>query len=74
MTKNNVILGMFGPRPNPSAAFLVDGDLKAWVEEERLNRIKTAKNSLPMQSAISCLKQTNIFLDEVDFLFISLPI
>ncbi len=66
MSKKSIILGMFGPGPNPSAALVVDGELKAWVEEERLNRIKTAPNSLPIQSAISCLKHANISLDEVD--------
>lgn len=66
MSKKSIILGLFGPGPNPSAALLVDGELKAWVEEERLNRIKTAPNSLPIQSAISCLKQAKVSLDEVD--------
>jgi len=60
------ILGLFGPGPNPSAALLVDGKLVAFVEEERLNRIKTAPNSIPVLAAKACLKKGGIALDELD--------
>ena len=60
------ILGLFGPGPNPSAALLVDGKLAAFVEEERLNRIKTSPNSLPIQSARQCLSMAGLSLDDID--------
>jgi carbamoyltransferase len=61
-----VILGIFGPGPNPSAALLIDGKIIAWAEEERFNRIKTSPNSLPVQSSKWCLDFANIKLDDVD--------
>ena len=60
------ILGLFGPGPNPSACLLKDGEVIAWVEEERLNRIKTAPNSIPILSARTCLEMADLNLDEVD--------
>ena len=60
------ILGLFGPGPNPSACLLVNGELLSWIEEERLNRIKTSPNSIPIQSAKSCLKMAGLSLDEID--------
>jgi len=61
-----VILGIFGPGPNPSAALLINGEIIAWAEEERFNRIKTAPNSLPIKSAQWCLNYASIDLDDVD--------
>lgn len=61
-----VILGIFGPGPNPSAALLINGEIIAWAEEERFNRIKTAPNSLPIKSAQWCLNYASINLDDVD--------
>ncbi len=60
-----VILGIFGPGPNPSAALLINGEIIAWAEEERFNRIKTAPNSLPIKSAKWCLDYASINLDDV---------
>ena len=61
-----VILGIFGPGPNPSAALLINGEIIAWAEEERFNRIKTAPNSFPIKSAKWCLDYAEINLDDVD--------
>ena len=61
-----IILGLFGPGPNPSAALLIDGQIIAWAEEERFNRIKTAPNSLPIKSTKWCLEYAGITLDQVD--------
>ena len=60
------MLGLFGPGPNPSAALLIDGQIIAWAEEERFNRIKTAPNSLPIKSTKWCLEYAGITLDQVD--------
>ena len=61
-----IVLGLFGPGPNPSAALLIDGQIIAWAEEERFNRIKTAPNSLPIKSTKWCLEYAGITLDQVD--------
>jgi carbamoyltransferase len=61
-----IIIGIFGPGPNPSAALLIDGQIIAWAEEERFNRIKTAPNSLPVKSIKWCLDYADINLDSVD--------
>ena len=42
---------MFGPGENPSAALLKNGKLIALIEEERINRIKTSPNNLPINAA-----------------------
>lgn len=48
---NNVTLGLAGTiGHDPAAAFLVDGELLAAVEEERLIRRKHAKNEMPNYS------------------------
>ena len=61
-----IILGIFGPGPNPSAALLIDGKIISWAEEERFNRIKTAPNSLPIKATEWCLNYAGITLDSVD--------
>jgi carbamoyltransferase len=60
------ILGLFGPGPNPSAALLKGGQLVALIEEERLNRIKTSPDNLPVRSAAACLKKAGLSLDDLD--------
>ena len=60
------ILGMFGPGENPSASLLINGKLVALIEEERINRIKTSPNNLPIQSAKKCLEIAGITINEVD--------
>jgi carbamoyltransferase len=60
------ILGMFGPGPNPSSALLVNGKIAAFIEEERLNRIKTSPYTVPIQSAQHCLTKARLSLDDID--------
>ena len=60
------ILGMFGPGENPSASLLINGKLVALIEEERINRIKTSPNNLPIQSAKKCLEIAGITINQVD--------
>lgn len=59
------ILGLFGPGPNPSAALIKQGKLVAFIEEERLNRIKTSPHTVPVQSARACLKMAGLTLDDI---------
>ena len=62
-----IILGLSGALGHdPSAAILVDGDLAAAVEEERLSREKHAKNQLPIESARYCLDAAGVGAREVD--------
>jgi len=60
------ILGMFGPGENPSAALLINGRLIALIEEERINRIKTSPNNLPINAAKECLKIGGIDINSID--------
>ena len=60
------VLGLFGPGPNPSATLIRDGKVSAIVEEERLNRVKTAPHSIPIQAATECLRIGKLSLDDVD--------
>ena len=60
------ILGMFGPGENPSAALLKNGKLIALIEEERINRIKTSPNDLPINAAKECMKIAKIDINSID--------
>lgn len=57
---------MFGPGENPSSCLLIDGKIIALIEEERLNRIKTSPNNLPIEAAKKCLEIGKISIKEVD--------
>ena len=62
-----IILGLSGALGHdPSAAILVDGDIAAAVEEERLVRDKHAKGRLPVESALYCLKAAGVRPREID--------
>lgn len=61
-----IILGIFSPGPNPSAALLIDGKIISWVEEERFDRIKTSPNSFPSKSIRWCLENSNLKLSDID--------
>ena len=61
-----IILGIFSPGPNPSAALLKDGEIVSWVEEERFDRIKTSPHAFPVKSIQWCLKNSNISISDVD--------
>jgi len=53
---------------NNGVCILVDGQLIAWVEEERLNRIKHAPRMAPRLAMDYCLKQAGIKLEQVDYI------
>jgi len=64
-----IILGITHPISwNNAACILVDGQLIAWVEEERLNRIKHAPRMAPRLAMDYCLKQAGIKLGQVDYI------
>lgn len=66
-----IILGVTHPiSSNGAACILVDGQLIAMVEEERLNRIKHAPRMAPTLAMDYCLKQAGITLQQVDYVAI----
>lgn len=66
-----IILGLTHPISwNNAACILVDGQLVAMVEEERLNRIKHAPRMAPKLSMEYCLRQAGVALQEVDYVAI----
>lgn len=62
-----IVLGLTDPicRDN-AAAILVDGELIAMVEEERLNRIKHAPHMVPEKAVQWCLDTAGVSMDDVD--------
>lgn len=52
--------------PDPSAAFVRDGEVVAFVEEERLVRNKHAKAYFPIRAIDAVLDQAGSTIDEVD--------
>jgi carbamoyltransferase len=67
------ILGLTHPYSwNTAAALLVDGELKAFAEEERFTRLKHAPRSFPRMAMDYCLKEGGINLAEVDHIAIGM--
>ena len=62
------ILGVFHSHSDPSAAVLIDDELVAFVEEERLVRNKHAFGSFPIRSVDYVLKTAGIALNDVDYI------
>ncbi len=63
-----IILGMTDPFcEDNSACILVDGELVAMVEEERLIRFKHAPRIAPHRAIKYCLETAGVTLDEVDY-------
>ncbi len=60
------ILGALTFGFNPSACLLKNGELIAFAEEERFNRIKTAFNCFPIYAIRYCLEAAKTDLAEVD--------
>lgn len=60
------ILGITGFFHDPSAALLVDGKLVAFVEEERLVRVKHANATFPERSIEYCLQAAGIGFGDLD--------
>lgn len=65
-----IILGINAYHANASAALVIDGQLVAAVEEERLNRVKYAAG-LPVRAIQYCLNSAGVRISEVDH--IALP-
>lgn len=65
-----IILGINAYHANASAAIVVDGQLIAAVEEERLNRVKYAAG-LPIKAVQYCLQAAGVRLTDVNH--ISVP-
>lgn len=62
-----IILGLNGDATNPAACVLRDGQLVAFIEEERLTRLKSSHGLFPSHSAKACLQMAGIrSLDQVD--------
>jgi carbamoyltransferase len=62
-----IVLGLTHPGGDDNAAaLLVDGRLVAMVEEERLNRIKHARQTPPERAVEWCLARAGISLGDVD--------
>ncbi len=59
-------LGIMGYSPNSAAAILRDGEIVAFAEEERFNRIKTSPGVMPIASILYCLEEARIGFDELD--------
>ncbi|KLO29200.1 carbamoyltransferase family protein [Mycobacterium haemophilum] len=51
---------------DPAAALVVDGRLVAFVEEERLNRVRHSRSMLPVLAVDYVLREGGIELDDVD--------
>ena len=67
------ILGLTHPYSwNTAAALLVDGELKAFAEEERFTRLKHAPRAFPRLAMEYCLKEGGIAFEEVDHIAIGM--
>jgi len=55
-----------GQGANPAAALVKDGELIAFAEEERYNRIKCAPLAIPVGAMSHCLETAGIGLDRVE--------
>lgn len=53
---------------DPAAAVVVDGEVLAYVEEERLLRNKHAVNLFPIRSIGSCLDQAGLHVTDLDLI------
>lgn len=64
------ILGLHGGfslnQHDPAAALIIDGELIACVEEERLYRIKTPRGFLPIEGIKAVLKQADLTINDID--------
>ncbi len=62
------ILGLLFEGHNPSAVLLRNGEIAAFVEEERFVRDKHAADKFPRHAAEYCLSEANISLEAVDYI------
>ena len=59
------VLGLIGFGENPGACLVRDGQLVAFAEEERFNRLKGSHGLFPSQAASWCLRSAGLGLDDV---------
>lgn len=62
------ILGLLGFEYNPAAALVIDGELVAFVEEERMINFKGAPFMFPGFAAKWCLEKAKLSLDDIDYI------
>ena len=60
------ILGIFHSYSDPSAAVIRDGKVVAFVEEERLTRVKHASGDFPSRSIEYVLKASGLSITDLD--------
>ncbi|GAB3507358.1 carbamoyltransferase family protein [Emticicia fontis] len=79
MNKDLYVLGLNSAYHESSVSLFKNGEMIAFIEEERLNRVKHAKESvvdnsdqLPKQGIAYCLLKAGITLDRVDHIAYSL--
>ena len=65
MKKESIWVGIFEGHRDPSVAIVQHGKLLAYMEEERLNRVKHAPGQYPLRALRSCLDQLGISPNEV---------
>lgn len=64
------ILGLNAFHADTSAAIIVNGKIKAAIEEERLNRIKHT-NKFPINAIKFCLKEARLTINDIDFIAVN---
>lgn len=64
-----IVLGINAYHADSSACILIDGVVKAAIEEERITRIKHW-SGFPTQSILFCLNETKLKLGDVDYVTI----
>ncbi len=62
------ILGIFHSFSDPSAALLDNANLRGFVEEERLIRIKHAERSFPIQAVDYLLSSSSLNISDIDYI------
>ena len=62
------ILGIFHSYSDPSAALVVDNQVIAYVEEERLIRNKHARGKFPIRSIDYVLREGNVKITDIDYI------
>lgn len=68
MSKAKVILGIGYGSHDSSAAVMVEGKLKAAIEQERINLVKHTE-AFPLEAAKACLASLGLSMADVDLVF-----
>ena len=62
------LLGIFHSHSDPSAALLVDDEVVAFAEEERLSRIKHDHGAFPIRAIRWVLEYGSLELSDIDYI------